>query len=124
MARAARPGGGEHRARPPLLRLRLLGGFRAGRDSGPPLAERWTRPSAQVLVKLLAVAPDHQLHREAAIAACWPEADLESGIRSLRVALHAARRALEPELEARSPSAYLTTDGAMLRLEPDTVWID
>ncbi|MGW5239261.1 ATP-binding protein [Monashia sp. NPDC004114] len=120
----ARPDRGALGIRPPLLRLQLLGGFRAVRDSGPPLAERWTRPSAQALVKMLAVAPDHQLHREEAMAACWPEADPESGIRSLRVALHAARRALEPELAARAPSAYLTTDGAMLRLEPDTVWID
>lgn len=111
-------------APPPLLRLHLLGGFRVTRDGGPPLAGRWPRPSAQALVKLLAVAPEHRLHRDQAMEACWPGADRKAALGSLRVALHAARRALEPELAPRAASSYLTGEGAMLRLEPDTVWVD
>ncbi|WP_299538892.1 AAA family ATPase [uncultured Streptomyces sp.] len=109
---------------PPLLRLRLFGGFRATRDGGPELAERWPRPGARALVKLLAVAPGHRLHREQIIADCWPDADTRTGAGSLRVALHAARRALEPELAPRAASSYLTADGALLRLHPATVRID
>ncbi|MFJ5830731.1 ATP-binding protein [Streptomyces sp. NPDC093089] len=108
----------------PLLRLHLFGGFRATRDSGPAPAERWPRPGARTLVKLLAVAPDHQLHRQLVMEACWPEADRAAALGSLRVALHAARRALEPELAPRTVSSYLTTDGELLRLEPATVRID
>ncbi|MEU6842083.1 AAA family ATPase [Streptomyces sp. NPDC046716] len=108
----------------PLLRLRLFGGFAATRANGPSPAERWTRPSAQTLVKLLAVTPDHQLHREQAMDICWPDADQHSATGSLRVALHAARRALEPELAPRAASSYLITDGALLRLDPATVRID
>ncbi|MEU9828141.1 ATP-binding protein [Micromonospora chersina] len=114
-----------HPAAAPLLRLYLLGGFRATRDGGaPPPAHRWPRPSARTLVKLLAVAPDHQLHRVQVMDICWPDADRQSALGSLRVALHAARRALEPGLAPRSASAYLTTDGMLLRLEPDRVWVD
>ncbi|MFJ9850778.1 hypothetical protein [Streptomyces sp. NPDC101150] len=109
---------------PPLLRIRLLGGFRLERDGGAPLAERWSRPSARTLVKLLAIAPGHQLHREQLMGACWPHAELPAALRSLRVALHAARHALEPELPPRAVSSYLTGDGALLRLAPDAVWID
>ncbi|MBO1331928.1 AAA family ATPase [Streptomyces sp. VRA16 Mangrove soil] len=108
----------------PLLRLHLFGGFAVTRDSGPAPAERWTRPSAQTLVKLLAVVPDHQLHREQAMDICWPDADQQSATGSLRVALHAARRALEPELAPRASSSYLISDGALLRLDPATVRID
>ncbi|MEU0596894.1 AAA family ATPase [Streptomyces sp. NPDC006393] len=108
----------------PLLRLHLFGGFTATRDGGPAPAERWTRPSAQTLVKLLAVVPDHQLHREQAMDICWPDADPQSATGSLRVALHAARRALEPELAPRASSSYLVSDGALLRLDPATVRID
>ncbi|MCZ0974821.1 hypothetical protein O1L55_33260 [Streptomyces albulus] len=32
------------------------------------------------------------------MAACWPHAELRSALGSLRVALHTARHALEPEL--------------------------
>lgn len=108
----------------PLLRLHLFGGFTASRDRGPAPAERWTRPSARTLVKLLAVVPDHQLHREQAMGICWPDADQHSATGSLRVALHAARRALEPELAPRAASSYLISDGALLRLNPATVRID
>ncbi|MER7176668.1 hypothetical protein, partial [Streptomyces mesophilus] len=59
----------------PVLRLHLMGGFRAIREEGPAAPERWPRPSAQALVKLLAVTPGHRLHREQAMALCWPEAD-------------------------------------------------
>ncbi|MDR3036380.1 MAG: AAA family ATPase, partial [Kitasatospora sp.] len=108
----------------PLLRLHLFGGFAATRDGGPAPAERWPRPSAQTLVKLLAVTPDHQLHREQAMDICWPDADRQSATGSLRVALHAARRALEPELAPRASSSYLIADGSLLRLDPATVRID
>ncbi|MFJ8976721.1 ATP-binding protein [Streptomyces sp. NPDC102282] len=117
---------GPHRTTPapPLLRLHLFGGFRVTRDGGPALAERWPRPSAQALVKLLAVSPGHRLHREQAMDVCWPDADPQAALGSLRVSLHAARRALEPELAPRAASSYLVSDGSMLLLAPATVWID
>ncbi|MFG2503685.1 BTAD domain-containing putative transcriptional regulator [Streptomyces sp. NPDC048441] len=111
-------------ATPPVLRIRLLGGFRAERVGGEPPAERWPRPSARTLVKLLALAPGHQLHREHLMAECWPHAELPAAQRNLRVALHAARHTLEPELTPRSASSYLVTDGALLRLAPDAVQVD
>ncbi|MFF9502325.1 ATP-binding protein [Streptomyces sp. NPDC014656] len=114
----------DHQDDVPLLRLRLLGGFRAERDGGPPPPGRWPRPSAQNLVKLLAVTPGHSLHREQVRELCWPDATPETAAGSLRVALHAARRALEPELAPRSPSSYLLTDGTLLRLHPRRVRID
>ncbi|QHC23865.1 AfsR/SARP family transcriptional regulator [Streptomyces sp. GS7] len=109
---------------PPLLRIRLLGGFRTVREGGAPLVERWSRPSARTLVKLLALAPDHALHREQIMAVCWPHAELRAALGSLRVALHTVRHALEPELPPRGASAYLTGDGDLLRLVPDTVRVD
>ncbi|MFE7397236.1 ATP-binding protein [Streptomyces sp. NPDC057557] len=111
-------------AGPPLLRLHLFGGFRVTRDGGPPLADKWPRPSARALVKLLAVSPGHSLHREQAMEICWPDSDERAALGSLRVALHAARRALEPELAPRASSSYLTGEGTLLRLDPQTVVID
>ncbi|MGW1295746.1 ATP-binding protein [Streptomyces sp. NPDC002533] len=108
----------------PRLRLRLLGGFRATRDSGPALPHRWSRLTAQTLVRLLAVVPGHRLHREQVMDICWPDAGPQAAQGSLRVALHAARRTLEPELAPRAASSYLIADGALLFLDPATVWID
>ncbi|MFD3835836.1 AAA family ATPase [Streptomyces sp. NPDC058642] len=117
--------GAARRPAPPVLRLYLLGGFRAERTDGAPVADRWPRPSSRRLVELLAVSPGRVRHREEIIEMCWPDtAGTPAALGSLRVALHAARRALEPELTARTPSAYLVGEGALLRLAPDTVWID
>lgn len=113
-----------HEPPAPLLRLHLLDGFRAVRDSGPALPERWPRPSARALVKLLAVTPDHRLHREQVMDICWPGNEPQAAVGSLRVALHAARHALEPELAPRAASSYLVAEGPMLALDPATVWID
>ena len=58
------------------------------------------------------------------LAVCWPDADEDAATRSLRVALHAARHALEPELPPRSSSAYLRTTGELLSLDPERVEVD
>ncbi|WP_328892518.1 ATP-binding protein [Streptomyces sp. NBC_00236] len=108
----------------PLLRLHLFGRFRVSRDGCPEPTGRWPRLTAQALVKLLAVTPGHRLHREQIMDLCWPDTDPHAAAGNLRVALHAARRALEPELAPRAASSYLVADGAMLSLAPATVWVD
>ncbi|MFI6647485.1 ATP-binding protein [Streptomyces sp. NPDC050529] len=108
----------------PLLRLHLFGRFRVSRDACPEHTGRWPRLTAQALVKLLAVTPGHRLHREQIMDICWPDTDPHAAAGNLRVALHAARRALEPELAPRAASSYLVSDGAMLSLDPATVWVD
>ncbi|MFE5912692.1 ATP-binding protein [Streptomyces wedmorensis] len=75
-------------------------------------------------MKLLAVSPGNSLHREEALEACWPDTPRTAALGSLRVALHAVRRALEPELAPRTASSYVISDGLMLRLAPEVVWID
>lgn len=106
------------------LRIRLLGGFRAERvDLGRPLCA-WQRRSAKTLTKLLAVSPSHALHREEVMEILWPGLDLESALNGLGKALHAARRALEPELPPRKSSQYLQLTDCMLSINPERVVID
>ncbi|WP_411077615.1 ATP-binding protein [Streptomyces sp. cmx-10-25] len=108
----------------PPLTVRLLGGFRAERADLGPLPERWRRPGARTVVKLLALTPGHRLHRDQVTEACWPGTDPQTARRSLRVSLHAARHTLEPELAPRGRSIYLSTDGELLSLVADTVRVD
>jgi predicted ATPase/DNA-binding SARP family transcriptional activator len=77
------------------LRVRLLGGFRVsfgGRD-----AEGWRLKKAKALVKLLALAPDHRLHRERVMDLLWPNLEPSSAANNLHHALHAARRSFGAE---------------------------
>ncbi|MFI7361447.1 BTAD domain-containing putative transcriptional regulator [Streptomyces sp. NPDC050149] len=108
----------------PLLTLYLLGGFGAVRDDGVQIPRRWRRSTAQTLVKLLAVAPGQRHHREVVMEQLWPGVPMESALRNLRVTLHAARHALEPELAPRTPSSYVAAEGEMLFLTADRVRVD
>lgn len=109
---------------PALLRLSLLGGFGAqrGGQSVPP--EAWKRQSGRTLLKLLALTPEHRLHREQIQDTLWPEFDSDGARDNLRKALHAARHALEPDLPPKAQSSYLRVDHEMIALMADRVWID
>ena len=58
----------------------------------------WRLRDARRLVKLLAATPGHRLHREQALEALWPDATPERPTGALHQALHAARRALRPDV--------------------------
>jgi DNA-binding SARP family transcriptional activator len=64
------------------------------------------------------------MHREQILDILWPGIDVDSALNSLGKALHAARRAIEPELTPRKGSAYLRLTDAMLALNTEHVLID
>jgi DNA-binding SARP family transcriptional activator len=111
------------RAVPPL-RVDLLGGFRVRRIGAERPVSGWPRRTAKALTKLLATHPRHALHREEILEILWPGVEVESALNRFGKALHAARRALEPELPPRGASAYLRMTDSMLALNTDNVAID
>jgi DNA-binding SARP family transcriptional activator len=79
---------------PIVLRVQLLGGFRVWVGEVAIAPEAW-RPKAAALVKLLALSPRHQLHREEVLEALWPNLSESAAINNLHRTLHPARRTLE-----------------------------
>ncbi len=98
------------------LQIWLLGGFRVELDGQPVSDETWRRNRARALVKLLALAPDHRLHREQLMDALWPELDADAEAANLRKAMHFARQALGPE--------HIRVRGGVVTLEAGTLWVD
>jgi DNA-binding SARP family transcriptional activator/tetratricopeptide (TPR) repeat protein len=98
------------------LRLWLLGGFwaEAGGRAVPEM--RWHRRKACSLVKLLALAPRHRLHREQLMDILWPDLPPDAAGANLRKAVHFARQAV-------GPGALRSRDGSVW-LEPDGLWVD
>ena len=76
------------------LAVTLLGGFTVAVDGVPVPPDAWARRHAAALVKLLALAPGHRLHREQVLDALWPGVDPEAATPRLHKAAHYARRAL------------------------------
>lgn len=107
------------------LKIYVLGGFRVEQDGHAILDDAWgQRRVAKTLVKLLAVERTHSLHRDQILEFLWPDAGLDSALNGFSKALHAARRALEPDLLPRMASKYLRLSDDILSLNQDDLWID
>lgn len=76
------------------LEIQLLGRFQVAVNGVSVPREAWKRERGAALVKLLAVAPQHRLHRERVMDAFWPELDRDAAGANLRKAVHFARRAI------------------------------
>ncbi|MGH9846451.1 MAG: AfsR/SARP family transcriptional regulator [Blastocatellia bacterium] len=110
---------------PAKLELHLLGQTRIVVD-GVAVEERlWVRRKSKALVKLLALSPHHHLHREQLMEALWPEAEPELAANNLHKAIHAARRALEPDLKSGADSRFIVTQEHQICLRsPGELWVD
>jgi DNA-binding SARP family transcriptional activator len=106
------------------LQVGLLGGFRVERAGLARPVSGWQRRTAKTLTKLLATYPRHTMHREQVVEILWPDVEVESALNSFGKALHAARRALEPELLPREGSSYLPLTDSMVALDIRHVSID
>jgi predicted ATPase len=72
----------------------LLGGFAIVIDGEPAPKTAWRLKKARELVKLLALAPGHRLHREQAMEAFWSDREPAAAANNLHQAVFAARRVL------------------------------
>ena len=68
----------------PDTRIELLGGFSAVVDGTPVPDGAWRLRKARELVKLLALTPQHRLHREQAMDTFWREKGSRPSVSSVR----------------------------------------
>ena len=81
----------------PTVTIQLLGRFSVEIDGVPISGDAWRSRRAGDVVKLLALAPAHRIHRTEVMEALWPESDPEASGTNLRKALHFARLATGEE---------------------------
>jgi predicted ATPase/DNA-binding SARP family transcriptional activator/DNA-binding CsgD family transcriptional regulator len=105
------------------LRIGLLGGFSVTVGERKVAESAWRLRKAASLIKLLALAPGHRLHRERAMDLLWPELGKKAASNNLRQTLHVARRTLHPDPEIAS--RYLSVRGEQLLMCPEgQLWVD
>ena len=96
----------------------LLGGFGAEVDGVAVPLKAWRLKKARELVKLLALAPGHRLHREQAMDVLWRDLAPAAAANNLHQAVHVARRTLDAEtIELRDEVLSLTADVDVDRFE-------
>jgi predicted ATPase/DNA-binding SARP family transcriptional activator/DNA-binding CsgD family transcriptional regulator len=107
------------------VRVRLLGNFGVWVGARSIGENEWRLKKAGDLVKLLALTPDHRMHRERIMYLLWPELGSKAAANNLRQALHALRRVLDPVASTAAPSRCLRLEGELLALCPDEhLWVD
>ena len=94
------------------LAVGLLGRFTVTADGQEVVSDSWRSRRAADVVKLLALAPDHRIHRLQVMEALWPESEPEASGTNLRKALHFARLALGDE-------RAIVNEHGVLVLSPD-----
>jgi predicted ATPase/DNA-binding SARP family transcriptional activator len=106
------------------LRIRLLGGFEA--SAGPRTIDdaAWKLRKARNLIKLLALAQGHRLHREQVLEALWPDLDPAAAGNNLRKALHYARHALDACSATSSPTCLQAKDDQIILAAAQTLHVD
>jgi predicted ATPase/DNA-binding SARP family transcriptional activator/DNA-binding CsgD family transcriptional regulator/Tfp pilus assembly protein PilF len=103
------------------VRVWMLGGFRVSVGSRTIPQDAWRLRKVATLVKLLALAPKHRLHREQAMDFLWPDSGKKNASNSLRKTLHVTRGTLE----RADGSGYLASEGESLVLCPGgELWMD
>jgi DNA-binding SARP family transcriptional activator len=93
------------------VEIEVLGGFSVTLDGMAVEPHHWRRDRAAALVKLLAVTPQHRMHREQVAELFWPDSDPEVAGAGLRKAVHFARKAL-------GNNDLLSTGGDTVALAP------
>jgi predicted ATPase/DNA-binding SARP family transcriptional activator len=105
------------------LHIKLLGGLQVN-AGGRIIADKdWRLRKTRNLIKLLALAPGHQLHREQLLDLLWPEESPERASHNLHQSLYVARRALVES--GGKTSRYLSLNDEVISLAPsERLWID
>ena len=111
---------------PEAVRIWLLGGFRVSVGASRSIGDDgWRLRKADNLVKMLALAGEHRLHREQATGLLWPDLDPQAAANNLHHAHYVARHTLEPSSPSRAVSSYLQLRDERLALCPDgPLWVD
>ena len=78
----------------PAVAITTMGGFAVSVAGTVVDDTEWRRRQAAALVKILALAPRHSLHREQVMDALWTELSVDEAAPRLHKAAHYARRAL------------------------------
>lgn len=78
------------------VQISLLGGF-AVTVSGESVEDHWRLRKAKTLVKLLALAPGHRLHRDTVMDRLWPDIERGAAANNLHQIVYTIRHMMGPE---------------------------
>ncbi len=104
------------KAPPKPMRIRGLGGFSIQIGNVTVDARELERRRAGELFRVLLLAPGQGMARDMLLDQLWPNTPVAAAQQSLNQASSVLRRVLEPDMPAKFPSRYLSTEGERVQL--------
>lgn len=107
------------------LRIQTLGAFQVWVDSDAVENKTWGRDkTVQLLQFLITIRNKRGLHKEQIIDRIWEDADIDSGNRDFKVAMHGINKVLEPNRKSRTEFKYILRQGATYQLNGKEISVD
>jgi DNA-binding SARP family transcriptional activator len=100
------------------VQISLLGGF-AVTVSGESVEDHWRLRKAKTLVKLLALAPGHRLHRDTVVDRLWPDIEPGAAANNLHQIVYTIRHMMGPESITLSDDVVRLCPTGGLRVDVD-----
>lgn len=108
-----------------MLKIYLLGTFYITIDDNPVPESAWHTRQARQLLKILLTHRGKIVPRDALIDALWRDADPHKAATTLRTAINALRKTLEPNRPPYTPSSFIVAHAPGYKFElTGQVWVD
>ena len=89
----------------------------------PP--KEWGRDKTiQLFQYLICTRQRRALHKEQIVDGLWPDANVDSGDRDFKVALHGINKTLEPNRQTRAEPKFVIRQGLTYQLNMSHIWLD
>ena len=110
---------------PPKLEIRLLGPFEVLRDGELVPDDDWGRRKTKTLLKILLTDPGHVFTNDQLIEALFEGRNPEKALTNIHGRVSQLRRALEPELQSGTKSAFVVRrEGGYCFALNENTWLD
>jgi LuxR family maltose regulon positive regulatory protein len=108
----------------PKLRVITFGGLQVLKDGEPLAAGDWGGTQPKLLLKAIINFGADKVPKDKLIGSLWPDKEHGAAEKSLKVALHKLRKALEPDMEKGVGSIYLILKQNLLSLDKELCQLD
>lgn len=121
----ASPAHGDRPEAPAEMRVFLLGDFQVTVRNDSISSRDWRLRKSSSLVKILALTPGYQLHRDQLVELLWPDLPLDSALNNFHQALYVARRSLNTLVRDIPATRILRLDRHVVSLGLHAqLWVD
>ncbi len=108
-----------------MLKIFLLGSFRITIDGETVPESAWHTRQARQLLKILLTHRGRIVPRDLLIESLWRDADPHKAATTLRTAINALRKTLEPNRPPYTPSSFIVAHAPGYKFQfGDAVWVD